>query len=43
MSDKLREARRFLEKSDDISRALAFSALRAAVQRILEYLEEAEG
>lgn len=43
MSDKLVEARRFLENSVDISTNLGFSALRASVQKILEYLEEAEG
>jgi len=42
MSDKLVEARRFLEQSDDISKELRFSALRASVQKILEYLEETE-
>ena len=43
MIDKLVEARRFLENSVDFSTNLGFSALRASVEKILEYLEEAEG
>jgi len=43
MVTKLVEARRFLEQSNDVSTELRFSALRAAVEKILEHLEEAEG
>jgi len=42
MGDKLVEARRFLENSDDVSKELRFSALRGSVREILEYLDEVE-
>lgn len=47
MSDKLGDARYFLEAAGqsggDASMEKRFSALRVSVQKILEYLEEAEG
>lgn len=42
MSEKLVEARRLLEKSDDTSAALGLLALKGAIDLMLEYLEEAE-
>lgn len=46
MSDKLVEARKYLEETYDIPRGpkdLRLFSLREAVARMLEYLEEAEG
>ncbi len=43
MGEKLKEARRFLEKSRVYTTPISISYLKDAVELILDHLEEAEG